>query len=82
MKVARYEVPGNGAKRQVRPGRTIETLGFWSRTPLSDCQHWSIVPFLLRPAVASLWRGLRARSSSKSEGGILTTADRPGRIAV
>jgi hypothetical protein len=30
----------------------IETLGFWSRTPLSDRQHWSIVPFLLRPAVA------------------------------
>jgi hypothetical protein len=26
--------------------------------PLSDWQQWSIVPFLLRPAVASLWRGL------------------------
>jgi hypothetical protein len=25
---------------------------------LSDYQHSSIVPFLLRPAVASLWRGL------------------------
>jgi hypothetical protein len=37
---------------------TIETFGFWSRTPRNDCQHWSIVPFLLRPAVASLWRGL------------------------
>jgi hypothetical protein len=23
---------------------TIETFGFWSRTPLSDCHHWSIVP--------------------------------------
>jgi hypothetical protein len=23
---------------------TIETFGFWSRTLLSDCQHWSIVP--------------------------------------
>jgi len=52
VKVAQYEVLGNGAKRRVRP------------------------------AVASLWRGLRARRSSKSEGGILTTADRPGRIAV
>jgi hypothetical protein len=40
------------------PQGTIETFGFWSRTPLSDCQHWSIAPFLLRPAVASLWRGL------------------------
>jgi hypothetical protein len=37
---------------------TIETFAFWFCTPLSDCQHWSIVPFLLRPAVASLWRGL------------------------
>jgi hypothetical protein len=27
---------------------TIETFGFSSRTPLSDCHHWSIVPFLLR----------------------------------
>jgi hypothetical protein len=27
---------------------TIETFGFWSPAPLSDCQHWSIVPFLLR----------------------------------
>jgi hypothetical protein len=26
------------------PQGTIETLGFWFRTPLSDCQHWSIVP--------------------------------------
>ena len=81
MKVAQYEVLGIDAKRLVRPGGAIETFGFWSRTPLSDCQHWSIVPFLLRPAVASLWRGLRARRSSKSEGGILTTADRPGRTA-
>ena len=26
------------------PQGTIETFGFWSRTPLSDCHHWSIVP--------------------------------------
>jgi hypothetical protein len=26
------------------PAGTIETFGFWSRMPLSDCQHWSIVP--------------------------------------
>jgi hypothetical protein len=26
------------------PRGTIETFGFWSRTPLNDCQHWSIVP--------------------------------------
>jgi hypothetical protein len=34
------------------------------------------MPFLLRPAFASLWRGLfalRARRSSKSRGGILTS---------
>jgi hypothetical protein len=36
---AQYEVLGNAAKRHVRPVGTIETLGFWSRTPLSDCQH-------------------------------------------
>jgi hypothetical protein len=40
------------------PVGTIESLGVWSRMPLSDCLHRSIVPFLLRPAVASLWRGL------------------------
>jgi hypothetical protein len=27
---------------------TIETFGFWSCTPLGDCHHWSIVPFLRR----------------------------------
>jgi hypothetical protein len=30
------------------PLGTIESLGVWSRMPLSDCQHRSIVPFLLR----------------------------------
>jgi hypothetical protein len=32
MKVAQYEVLGNEAKKQVRPGGTIETIGFWFRT--------------------------------------------------
>jgi hypothetical protein len=50
MKVAQYEVLGNDAKRDGRPGsgrddRNVPLLV--SRT-LSDCQHWSIVPFLLR----------------------------------
>jgi hypothetical protein len=59
VKVAQYEVLGNGAKRHVRPAiRDDRNFRLWSRTPLSDCQHWSIVPFLLRPAVASLSRGL------------------------
>jgi hypothetical protein len=59
VKVAQYEVLGNDAKRRVRPGRDDrKRAAFWSRTPLSDRQHRSIVPFLLRPAVASLWRGL------------------------
>jgi hypothetical protein len=40
------------------PQETIETFVFESRMRLSDYQHSSIVPFLLRPAVASLWRGL------------------------
>ena len=52
---AQDEVLGNDARKRVRPQGTIETFGFWSRTPRSDCQHWSIIPFLLRPAVASLW---------------------------
>jgi len=44
VKVAQYEVLGTEAKRQVRPVGTIEALGLWSRTRLSDCQHLSIVP--------------------------------------
>jgi hypothetical protein len=44
VKVAQYEVLGNDAKRHGRPEGTIETFGFWFCTPLSDCQHWSIVP--------------------------------------
>jgi hypothetical protein len=55
---AQYEVLGMKQKGMSVPQGTIETFGFWSRTRLGDCQHPSIVPFLLRPAVASLWRGL------------------------
>jgi hypothetical protein len=47
-KVAQYEVLGNEAKNRSVPSGTIETVGFWSRARLSDCQHSSIVPFLLR----------------------------------
>ena len=43
-KVAHYEVLRNEAKRDVVPQGTKETLGFWFRTRLSDCQHSSIVP--------------------------------------
>jgi hypothetical protein len=48
--VAHYEVVGKGVKDSSVPAAqgTIETFGFWSCTPLSDCQHWSMVPFLLR----------------------------------
>src|SRR5260221_9144563 len=42
--VAQYEVLGNDAKDTSVPQGTIETFGFWSRIPLSACQHWSIVP--------------------------------------
>jgi len=38
-------VLGNEAKNRSVPSGTIETLGFWSCTRLSDCQHSSIVPF-------------------------------------
>jgi hypothetical protein len=58
VKVAQYEVLGMKQKGMSVPQGTIETFGFWSPTRLGDCQHRSIVPFLLRPAVASLWRGL------------------------
>ena len=54
MKVAQYEVLGMKQKEMSVPQGTIETFGFWSRTRLGDGQHPSIVPFLLRPAVASL----------------------------
>jgi hypothetical protein len=49
-KVAQYEVLGNEAKDGAVPLAlgTIEMLGFWSSTRLSNCQHSSIVPFLLR----------------------------------
>jgi hypothetical protein len=44
VKVAQYEVLGMKQKDTSVPKGTIETLGFWSRTRLSDCQHLSIVP--------------------------------------
>jgi hypothetical protein len=48
-KVAQYEVLGNEAKKQVRPVRDDRNGRLWvSRARLSDCQHSSIVPFLLR----------------------------------
>ena len=52
MKVAQYEVLGMKQKGMSVPQGTIETFGFWSPTRLGDCQHPSIVPFLLRAAVA------------------------------
>jgi hypothetical protein len=45
VKEAQYEVLGNDAKRHVRPDRDDrKRSAFWSRAPLSDCQHRSIVP--------------------------------------
>jgi len=43
-KVAQYEVLGNEEKSRSVPSGTIEMLGFWSCTRLSDCQHSPIVP--------------------------------------
>jgi hypothetical protein len=80
---AQYEVLGNDAKRPVRPARddrNVSAFGLARRsaTPSigrSSCS--SFVPPSLRCGAAF---SLRARRSSKSEGGILTMADRPGRI--
>jgi hypothetical protein len=44
VKVAQYEVLEMMQKDRSVPVGTIESLGVWSRTPLSDCRHWSIVP--------------------------------------
>jgi hypothetical protein len=46
-KVAQYEVLGNEAKNGSVPLAlgTIEKLGFWSCTWLSDCQHFVDRPF-------------------------------------
>jgi hypothetical protein len=48
MKVAQYEVLGNDAKRDGRPGRDDRNVRLLVSRTLSDCQHWSIVPFLFR----------------------------------
>jgi hypothetical protein len=50
MKVAQYKVLGNEAKNRSVPSAsgTIEMLGFWSCTRLSDRNYSSIVPFLRR----------------------------------
>ncbi len=71
MKVAQYEVLGNDAKRQIRPVRDDRNV----RLSVSNAAQR--VPALVdRPVPPS------SASRSKSEGGVLTTADRPGRIAL
>jgi hypothetical protein len=42
---AQYEVLGNEAKNRSVPLGTIEKLGFWCCTWLSDCQHFVDRPF-------------------------------------
>jgi hypothetical protein len=44
VKVAQDEVLGMMQKDRSVPLGTIETFAVWSRTLLSDCRHWSIVP--------------------------------------
>jgi hypothetical protein len=49
VKVAQYEVLGNDAKRHVRPVRDDRNVRLLVVSHAAqDCQHWSIVPFLLR----------------------------------
>src|ERR1700730_11253813 len=83
MKVAQYEVLGSDAKEMSVPPGTIETFGSGSLASGSTSvsahrsSRSSFVPPSLRFGAAF---SLRARRSSKSEGGILTMADKPGRI--
>jgi hypothetical protein len=71
VKVAQYEVLGNDAKRQVRPGR-------------DDRIAWRLVSHAVQRLPALLDRPVppSSRRGSKGERGGLTTADRPGRIAL
>jgi hypothetical protein len=81
-KVARYEVPGHNAKRDVRPARDDRNGRLLvSRARLSDYQHLSIVPFLLRRPDFRLRRFVRS-VSSKVEATSDKMADRPGRIVL
>jgi hypothetical protein len=68
---SRYEVPGNDAKKQVRPGK-------------DDRIAWRLVSHAAQRLPASLDRPVppSSRRRSKGERGGLTTADRPGRIAL
>jgi hypothetical protein len=73
VKVAQYEVLGNDAKRQVRPGSGRD-----------DRIAWRWVSHAAQRLPASVNRPVppSSRRRSKGERGGLTTADRPGRIAL
>jgi hypothetical protein len=72
MKVAQYEVLGYDAKRHARPARDDRNVGLLaSQTQL--CEREQPVD---RPVSPSSSR------SSKSGGGVLTTADKPGRLTL
>ena len=83
MKVAQYEVLGNDAKRHARPARDDRNVrllvSHTATASIGRSSRPSFVPPSLRCGAAF---SLRARRSSKSEGGILTMADKPGRIAL
>ena len=74
MKVAQYPAAaglGNDAKRRVHPVRDDRNVRF------SVSHAAQRLPAMVdRPVPPS------SASRSKSEGGVLTTADRPGRIAL
>jgi hypothetical protein len=83
VKVAQYEVLGNDEKDTFVPG---DDRNAWLLVSRADQRLPSLVDRPVPPSSRRRFAGaafcLRARHSSKSEGGILTTADRPGRIAL
>jgi hypothetical protein len=92
MKVAQYEVLGWRSKKTARPGRDDRRLltlvkphtsGPGAKTLLSSLTGRT-PPFALFPST-SYWATFieslpPSRRSSKSEGGLRATADRPGRL--
>jgi hypothetical protein len=85
VKVAQYEVLGNDAKRHVRPvrdDRNVRLLVSHAAPRLPASVDRPVPPSSRRRFAVARPFSSRARRSSKSEGGILTTADRPGRMAL
>jgi hypothetical protein len=59
---------GNHAKEMPVLAGTIENVAFWSRTPLSDCQYWSIVPSGTDSSLKTLTQSAAADTGLLSSG--------------